>query len=138
MPYELAFAKQLESVDRDRYINECCVGGDLVADALLPALQEKWGALSAIEEDWGWFIWFEQAGVKLAVDIFCDNPDTGDFRIHLTSRVRRFLGTKVVDTPELYVLKNIVVDSIATWIGKLPSVTLLDATHLPVENATST
>jgi hypothetical protein len=38
------------------------------------------------QEDWGCFIWFREGGTKLAVDIFCDDPKTGMYRVFLTSR----------------------------------------------------
>lgn len=45
MPYELSFTKQLDVTNPARYINECCVGGDLVLAALLPALEARYGQL---------------------------------------------------------------------------------------------
>lgn len=135
MPYELSFAKSIGTFDRANYINDCCVGGDLVAEVLLPSLNSRYGDLGPIEEDWGWFIWFENGGSKLAVDIFCDDSDKGEFRIHITSRVRGFFGSKVHDTPELEILKLLVVDSISVWTGHLPLITRLDEKHLPVGSA---
>lgn len=133
MPYEIAFTKQIEVTYPEQYINECCVGGDIVADALLPALRDTYGELTADQEDWGWFLWFSRSGVNLAVDIFCDDPEAGSFRIHLTSRVRTMLfSTKVSDTPELEQLCRLVVSALAAWTGSQPTVTLLDAKYLPI------
>src|SRR5919108_2182638 len=99
MPYELSFTKRVPLLDREEYINECCVGGDKVAEQLLPALRRQYGDdLNPVQEDWGWFIWFQSGGVKLAVDIFTDDPEVGEFRIHLTSRKKRLLFYNAVDT----------------------------------------
>lgn len=133
MPYELTFTKHIAGTDREQYINECCVGGDVVAEAILPILRETYGELTADQEDWGWFIWFSRSGVKMAVDIFCDDPDAGMFRIHLTSRVRSLLfSTKVVDTPELEQLCRLVVSALAAWTGEQPAVERLDAKYMPI------
>jgi hypothetical protein len=59
----------------------------------------------------------------------------GEYRIHLTSRIRRLFGSKVMDTPELEELKQAVVSSLTTWVGKQPSVMRLNSRHMPAENA---
>jgi hypothetical protein len=41
VPYALSFTKPIGIRDREQYINECCVGGDIVRDALLPPLARK-------------------------------------------------------------------------------------------------
>ena len=127
MPYQLSFTHPVVIGNRADYINECCVGGDLVLDQLLPALRERYGDVAADEEDWGWFAWFDEGNVRLAVDVFTDDPEAGAFRIHLTSRTRRLLVVaKAVDTPELDVLRDIVVDALAAWIGSRPAVTRIE------------
>ncbi|MYN44759.1 hypothetical protein GTP23_06690 [Pseudoduganella sp. FT93W] len=132
MPYELSFVKSIAQVERESYCNNCCVGGDLIAEALLPALTPRYGELDPIEEDWGWHIGFKYADVKLAVDIFCDDPDKGEFRVHLTSRVRGFFGSKVRDTPELEILKRMLIDAISAWEDYVPAVTKLDEKYFPI------
>lgn len=127
MPYQLSFTHPVVIGNRADYINECCVGGDIVLDQLLPALRERYGDVAADEEDWGWFAWFDEGNVRLAVDVFTDDPEAGAFRIHLTSRTRRLLVVaKAVDTPELDVLRDIVVDALAAWIGSRPAVTRIE------------
>ncbi len=54
MPYILSFVKRVEVVDRQQYINECCIGGNVVLKQLLPALRERYGDLMSEQEDWGW------------------------------------------------------------------------------------
>src|SRR5512145_1749084 len=99
MPYALTFRKPVVVTDREQYINDCCIGGDLVIDRLLPALRAKYGELQSNQEDWGWFAWFEQSGVKLAVDVFTHDEAAGEFQVLLTSRKPRLLlGAKVQDT----------------------------------------
>lgn len=92
MPYELSFTKVVGIQDREQYINECCVGGDVVRDELLPLVRARYEDVQTEQEDWGWFIWFRSGPVRLAIDIFTDDPDTGTFRIHLTARVKRFVA----------------------------------------------
>jgi hypothetical protein len=54
--------------------------------------------------------------VRLAIDIFTDDPDEGAFRIHLTSRTRRlFVFDSAVDTPELDELRALVAAELAAW-----------------------
>lgn len=118
MPYELSFSKRVTITDRDQYINECCVGGDVVLDQLLPALRAKYGDVQPNQEDWGWFIWFRKGDVRLAIDVFTDDPEAGEFRIHLTSRVKRLIVLDtVVDTPELNELRDLVVAELSSWVG---------------------
>ena len=116
MPYALTFLKPVAIVNREQYINECCVGGDVVLDQVLPALRTVYGDVQSNQEDWGWFAWFEQSGVKLAVDVFTNDPESGEFRILLTSRKPRILlGAKVEDTPELDTLRLLVVRDLEAW-----------------------
>ena len=118
MPYEISFTKPVTLTDRDQYINECCVGGDIVASQLLPAIRDHYTDVQTNQEDWGWFIWFRDGNVKLAVDIFTDDPAQGAFRIHLTSRTKRFLVLdNVVDTLELEKLRALVTTELAAWAG---------------------
>ena len=42
MPVELSFTKHLKIEDLDLYINECCVGGDMVTSHLLPWVQARY------------------------------------------------------------------------------------------------
>lgn len=136
MPYELAFIKGFSIEGRDKYINECCVGGDVVMNQLLPELRIRYRDIESDQEDWGWFAWFKDAGSNLAVDVFGDDPDAGEFRIHFTSKVPRFLfGAKVIDTPELETLRVPVVDAISRWSGQQPQVCRVDAKYMPLDKA---
>ena len=118
MPYEVSFTKRVPIVDREQYINECCTGGDVVVNRLLPSVRSRYTDVQTNQEDWGWFIWFRQGKVKLAIDVFTDDPDEGAFRIHLTSRTKRLLVVDtVVDTSELEELRALVVSELAAWVG---------------------
>jgi hypothetical protein len=117
VPYELCFSKRVSITDRDEYFNECCVGGDVVVDHLLPAMKARYSAIQSNQEDWGWFIWFQKGKVGLAIDVHTDDPDAGAFRIHLTSRVKGMLWReKVEDTPELEELLALVTSELAPWV----------------------
>ena len=116
MPYEIAFTRLVALADRDDYINECCVGGDAVVDALFPAvLAAGYDDLQRNQEDWGWFIWFKKGDVKLAIDVHTDDGDAGEFRIRLTSQTKRLLGYKEADTPELDELLRLVDFELKRW-----------------------
>jgi hypothetical protein len=117
MPYELSFRRRVPLLDRSEYINECCVGGDAIASYLLPLIRSRYEDVDTEQEDWGWFIWFRRHAVRLAIDIFTDDPDAGAFRIHLTSRIKRWaVFDKVADTPELDELRSLVVSQLEPWV----------------------
>lgn len=127
MPYELSFKKRLPAVDRGQYINECCVGGDVVVDQLLPAVRSRYADIETNQEDWGWFIWFRDGDVRLAIDVFTDDPDEAAFRVHLVSRMKRLIvRDKVVDTPELEQLKTLVVSTLQPWVDGPIDIVRLD------------
>jgi hypothetical protein len=116
MPYELSFTKRVPIVNRDEYINECCVGGDVISARLQPVVRERYRDVQAEQEDWGWFIWFRRGPVSLAIDIFTDDPETGEFRIHLTSRTKKFgLFSSVQDLPELEEVRELVLHELDGW-----------------------
>ena len=116
MPYEVAFTKAVAIADREQYINECCVAGDLVVEALRADVERHYEVVDAGQEDWGWFLWVRKGPLKLAIDVFTDDADAGAFRIRLTSRVRRmFVFERAQDTPELDELRTLVCDGLARW-----------------------
>lgn len=116
MPYIVTFTKPLGASGQEQYINDCCIGGDIVLDHLLPSLRATYGDLQSNQEDWGWFAWFARNGIKLAVDVHTHDASLGEFQIHLTSRKNRFLlGSKIQDTPELEELRKLVMSSLENW-----------------------
>lgn len=131
MPYELSFRKKVAPADPDQYFNECCVGGDVVSARLLPQIEERYTHVRADQEDWGWFVWFRSENIALAVDICCDDPEAGDFRVHLTSRRRRRLLPAVIeDTPELEDVRALVVSSLEGWVEGPVRVARLDSDYM--------
>ncbi len=122
MPYEVKFTKRVEVDDPEEYINDCCWGGDVVSQRLLPAIKKSYRDVQADQEDWGWFIWFRHGDLRLAVDIFCDDPETGEFRAHLSARRERFLRSDLEDRIELDRLRDLVVSQLAEWVGTAPEV----------------
>jgi hypothetical protein len=116
MPYEVAFKRAIAvTIDRDEYINDCCIGGDIVVDALMPVVQERYTDIQSNQEDWGWFIWFRKDQVKLAIDVHTDDGDAGEFRIRLTSRTKRLITYREQDTPELDELLALVESELRKW-----------------------
>src|SRR4030067_1029990 len=66
----------------------------------------------------GRFVWFRKGIVARAVDIFTDDPEAGSFRIHLTSRKKRWLLFDIVeDTPELEELQRLMASGLAAGGG---------------------
>jgi hypothetical protein len=132
MPYEITFARKLNVEDHRHYINKCCVGGDIVMAVLLPELRRRYSDLGTGQEDWGWFAWFQDRNVRLAIEVFCDDPTAGSYRMHVTSRVpKRFFGHRIEETPELESLRDGVSRMLATWLGEEPRVTQLNADYMP-------
>jgi hypothetical protein len=134
MPYIVGFVKAVQVADPEQYINDCCIGGDIVFDELLPALRERYGSyLQSNQEDWGWFAWFEQSGIKLAVDVHTNDHKAREFRLHLTSRrPRLLLGAKVQDTPELEQLRELVVSQLQSWPVERLTVERVDEKYMPI------
>lgn len=132
MPYTLTFSRQVEIADDDQYINGCCIGGDVVLGRLLPALRSKYGnELHSNQEDWGWFAWFEDGPIKLAVDISTDD-DRSKFQVLLSARRPRFiLSDKVEDCAELETLRELVVQRLTDWPVSNLSVQRVNEKHLP-------
>ncbi len=116
MPYEISFQKQIEIKDEDVYFNECCYGGNVIADRLLPSIRERYKDVLSNQEDWGWFIWFKKDGYKLSIDIFCDNYSAAEYRIYITSQRRRYLiFEQLVDDEEIEKIKELVLENIDEW-----------------------
>jgi hypothetical protein len=117
VPYIITFTKSITPSDSEQYINDCCIGGDVVLDRLLPALRERYGdELESCQEDWGWFVSFKHSTVKLAVDIHTHDAEIGQFQLHLTSRTPRWmLSSRVEDTAELETLRDVVVTQLRSW-----------------------
>lgn len=121
MPYILSFVKPVEILDSEQYINDCCIGGDIVLQELLPSLGARYEDIQSNQEDWGWFAWFELSRIELAIDVHSNDARAGEFQIHLTARKPRFLlSDKVEDTPELEDLCKLVVSKLQAWgVAKL-------------------
>jgi hypothetical protein len=131
MPYEVSFTKQVAVVDREQYINECCVGGDVVVNQLLPSVRARYAGIQTNQEHWGWFIWFSKGHVRLAIDVFTDDSEQGLFRIHLTSRTRRlFLFDTVIDTFELEELRTLVESELRAWSCNAIKINHLDRNYM--------
>ena len=136
MPYVVEVIRRVEVTDPEQYFNECCIGGDVVAEQLLPTVKERYSDVQSNQEDWGWFIWFRNGRVRLAVDIFCDDPERGAYRIHLTSRsVKWFLLSSVEDTPDLEELRSLVVGHLERWASGPCRVERLDRDYAPLKDA---
>jgi hypothetical protein len=127
MPYEVSFKKRVPSLDREKYLNYSCVGGDVVAERLLPSVRSRYTHIQTSQKTWGWFIGFRSGAVRLAIVIHADDPQAGTFRVRLTSRVRRlFLFDSVVDTGELDALRTLVISELRAWAGENVSVMRVD------------
>jgi hypothetical protein len=119
MPYKISFTKKITPEKINIYFNECCWGGDSVRDVLLPLIAPKYEGVDTNQEDWGWFIWFRKGTERLGIDICCDDPGRGEFRIRLNSRTKKFwfFYRDDVDTPELETIRDLVSTKIQDWAG---------------------
>ena len=137
MPYELVFTKKLDFGSESKYFNECCFGGDIVMNELLPLVEEGYHDVQSEQEDWGWFIWFKNKEASFAIDIFADDPLTGEYRIHLTSRHKKnrllWSSDVVEDTAELDVLREKIKDRLNKFSGSNVSVVKVDDEYNPVD-----
>jgi hypothetical protein len=118
MPYELSFTKPLTVADDSVYINDCCWGGDVIRDHFLPMIQGRYQQVQTEQEDWGWFIWFKQGPISLALDIHTDDR-AGSFRIILTSRKKELFFSHQEDTVQLDHLRDLVVEELKRWAGSV-------------------
>jgi len=76
---------------------------------VLPLISSRYERIRTGQEDWGRYLWFRQGAVALAVDIYCDDPKSGLFRIHLTSQQKiSFFRKSGADTPELAQLLDLI------------------------------
>ena len=115
MAYEIEFAAKFTVADPELYINDCCWGGDVVRDKLLPIVNVGFSDVQTLQEDWGWFIWMDRGPRRICVDIFCDDKETGKFRIMITASQRSWFRRKPVDESGIEPLKNVVVNEIAKF-----------------------
>ena len=131
MPFEISFTKALSISNPGSYFNPCCVGGDVVLERLLPVIRVGYSDIRTGQEDWGWFAWFREGKLRLAVDIFCDEAERGEFRIFITGREKRFLFETLVDTPPVAELRDRVVASLQGWVDTGVTSVRLDKDHNP-------
>lgn len=116
MAYEIQFRANLTPPDPDIYINECCWGGDVIRDRLLPKIQQHFPDCFTEQEDWGWFIWIRRDPILLAVDIYCDDSTNGEFRIHVSARKKKWFSFSApADVPEVDELKRLVTQELSEW-----------------------
>jgi hypothetical protein len=133
MPFVIRFRTPVAAAaaEDEPYLNDCCIGGDVVLERLLPSLRETYGEVQPTQEDWGWFVWLEQDRVQLAVDVLTQNPITSEFEIRLTSRKASFFRpTRVIDTPELEALRARLVAQLESWPVAALTVERLDEKQL--------
>ncbi len=122
MPYDLRFSKAFKTEDKGQYLNECCVGGDIVLAEIQKApfvslqANEK---VSHGQEDWGWYLWFWRGNAKFEISICLDEDDNQEFRIHIIRQIKAGLfSKKMEDNEELKTIQNEVKVQIESWTGK--------------------
>jgi hypothetical protein len=127
VPYELSFTKVFEIAPERAgwgpgqfYINDCCWGGDVICQRLLPLIEPHYEKVRSLQEDWGWFIWFRKGDQRFEINVMCDCPEYGEFRIHLVAFTRDWLLRRVTrDTPELEQMRAVVTNELRSWAGKV-------------------
>lgn len=117
MAYKITFIKSVSVADPSIYFNDCCWGGDIIRDELLPLVSNQYEEVLSNQEDWGWFIWFRRGPIRFTIDVFCDEPRTSKFRLLLTSQKKKWLiFDSPVDGPELEHLKDVVRQHLASRV----------------------
>jgi hypothetical protein len=118
MAYVIEFTATLNVSDPKIYINDCCWGGDVIRDGLLPVVSPEYEDVQTTQEDWGWFIWMRRGQQWSGVDIYCDDKESGAFRILISGWQRRWLRRKHVEGDDLEHIKEVTVNEISKW-GKI-------------------
>lgn len=121
MPYEIFFVRDLPPP----------IDGDVVVNQLLPAVRAHYTDVETKQEDWAWFIWFRKDNVRLAIEVLTDDPENGIFRMHLTSRTKRWLlFDTIVDTVELEKLLSLVTSELVAWSATDVEITRLNQDYM--------
>jgi hypothetical protein len=117
MAYEIEFTTTVDVTDPEIYINDCCWGGDVVCDRLLPAVSTTglYESVKTGQEDWGWYIWMRQKIELTRIHIQCDENEAGEFRIHIFSSKKRWLLWKDIDTPDVERVQQVTISEIKKW-----------------------
>jgi len=118
MAYEIEFTATLNVSDPKIYINDCCWGGDVIRDRLLPMVSSEYEHVETSQEDWGWFIWMRRGQQWSGVDIYSDEKDSGDFRIHISGWQQGWFGRKHIEGDDLEHIREVTVNEIGNW-GKV-------------------
>ena len=138
MPYELKFTKKLNYKNEDFYWNPCCYGGEIIIDQLMPIIENSFNDIQSNQEDWGWFIWFSNTEDKknsYGIDVFCDDPERGEYRVQLTSTIKAksFLwsSSKIINNQALENLKLVIENKLKSFLGTSVISTVLDENYEP-------
>jgi hypothetical protein len=123
MAYQMEVTTKVHVVHPEIYINDCCWGGDVVCDRLLPAISATnlYESVKTGQEDWGWYIWMQQGRAMTRIHIQCDDKDAGEFRIQLFASKKRWLLWKDIDTPDVERVHQLIISEIKKW-GTIKSV----------------
>jgi len=113
--YEIEFTAKFTVDNPERYINDCCWGGDVIRDRLLPAVSGGYEKVQTGQEDWGWFIWMRHGKQRTHADIYCDDKVSGSYRIHIYGAQRKWLRLKLVDGDDIDHVKSLTVNEIDKW-----------------------
>lgn len=117
MAYEIEFTTTVDVTDPGIYINDCCWGGDVVCDKLLPAVSSTglYENVKTGQEDWGWYIWMRQKTELTRIHIQCDDKQAGEFRIHIFSSKKRWLLWKDMDLPDVERVQQVIISEVKKW-----------------------
>lgn len=128
MPFEIRFCRVVAVADAEQYINECCWAGDVIRDALLPAIEQRFSAVQTDQEYWGWFIWFRYGRDRMALDIFCDDRKAGHFRVWVTQSTKRgWILSRCIDGAAAEEVAALVTAELNLWGATVVAVERVDA-----------
>jgi hypothetical protein len=93
MDFELETDKVFSSGDKEKYINECCVGCDEILEALAPTFAKRFGVeqetFAIYQEDWGWALEFEKDGVAYHTGIANQSNASGLILFRVVGEAQR-------------------------------------------------
>jgi hypothetical protein len=115
MAYEIEFRAKFTVADPEVYINDCCWGGDVIRNKLLPVVRAGFRDVQTSQEDWGWFIWMKRGTKRISIDIFCDDKEGGTFRIRIAGSQKGWINRKPLDDSEVESIKNMVINEIGKF-----------------------
>lgn len=93
MDFELLSERIYAGDGDEKYINDCCVGGDEILNSLALHLAGHFGVppekLAIYQEDWGWALEFEKDGVSYHTGVANQSNEDGQTLFRVVGEAQR-------------------------------------------------